>query len=284
MIDFSRSFFTWKSHPIQPDPYYKYAGGFVGRYGAVHHVRIQFDATCTLINEEAGRQDELFLLCPCRSEYTIVTENLFQVPNTEFRVVMGRAHHVPIARRPANQPEDSQRQELGERFADYALRLHTIEGARTLTTTEEVIEATQADHVLNARTTYRDCKRGVKVVIEFPVKLINLQPQESLFQVCTGAVALPDLTTWDGVSVDRMFLAHVAFSGFDYVEFALRREIEAHERERLWLEEPRGRDRLELRSPDRRPPGYPPPRPWPTGYHEIVRQDASTVLLSAACG
>jgi len=54
MIDFGRSYFAWKSKPMQRDPYYKYAGGFVGREGAVHRVRIQFDAACTLTNEKAG--------------------------------------------------------------------------------------------------------------------------------------------------------------------------------------------------------------------------------------
>jgi hypothetical protein len=223
----------------------------------------------------------LYLLCPCRSEYTIVTENLFQVPNTEFRVVFGRTHSVPIAREPANAPEQSQRRVLAEQFADHTVRVRTLEGARRLTTAGEVIEAVWADQTVNGRTTYRDPKRAVTVTLEYPVKLINLQQREGLFQVCTGAVVVPDLTTWDGVGVDRTFLAHLAFSGFDYVEFALRCEIEAHEREKAWLERPRGRDRLELHSPDRRPPGFPPARPRPTVYHDLMRQTAETVLLSA---
>ena len=35
MIDFSRSTFTWHAQPWTPDPYYRYAGGFVGKYGQV---------------------------------------------------------------------------------------------------------------------------------------------------------------------------------------------------------------------------------------------------------
>ena len=30
---------TWKALPREPDPYYKYAGGFVGTFGQVYHVR-----------------------------------------------------------------------------------------------------------------------------------------------------------------------------------------------------------------------------------------------------
>ena len=96
MIDFGRSYFTWKSKPMRRDPYYKYAGGFVGREGAVHRVRIQFEAVCMLTNEKSGHKEELFLLCPCRTEYTIVRDNLFQIPNGEFRRVFGREFSVPL--------------------------------------------------------------------------------------------------------------------------------------------------------------------------------------------
>jgi hypothetical protein len=71
--------------------------------------------------------------------------------------------------------------------------------------------------------------------LEYPIKLINLQQKEKLFQVCMGPVPLPDLATWDGVCVDRVFLAELAFSEFDYIEFALRRDVEASDKERGWL-------------------------------------------------
>ncbi|MBM4438448.1 MAG: hypothetical protein FJ029_14750, partial [Actinobacteria bacterium] len=269
------------SHPHQPDPYYRYMHAFVGHEGAAYRVRLQFDASCTLTNLRTRQTDELFLLAPCRGEYTIATENLFVIPSSECRVVFGRTHHVPIARRPYNEPEPVRRSTLSERYARYDLQIRTIDGARALTTPDQVIEATLADRTMNARTTYVDERRGVMVTLEFPVGLINLQKREHLFQVCTGPVAIPDLPTWDGVSVDRMFLAEVAFSGFDYVEFCLRRELEAHAREREWLDRVRGRDRLELWDPNKRPPGYPPPRPKPAVYHQVLPREATTVILSA---
>ena len=128
MIDFGRSYFTWKSHPWKPDPYYKYAGGFVGRDGAVHRVRIQFDAAATLTNEKTGARDELYLLAPCRTEYTIVTDNLFQIPNGEFRVLFGREHDVPLSRRPTSEPSDSKRTKLRDRFADYSIQVRDHRG------------------------------------------------------------------------------------------------------------------------------------------------------------
>jgi len=281
MIDFGRSYFTCTSHPQQPDPYYKYpSGGFVGRDGAVNRVRMQFDATCTLANEKTGHTDDLFLLWPYRDEYKIVTENLFQVPNGEARLVCGREYCVPISSRPSNEREDLKRLKLSDRFRDYSIQIRTFQEPQTLTTEDEIIKATMAEHIMNARTMYRDRQRGVRVTLEFPVKLINLQQKEKLFQVCMGPVLLPDLVTWDGISVDRVFLAEVAFSGFDYVEFALRREVEASDKEKMWLNTVRGRDRRELRDPNNRPPGYLRPYPRPKVYHEVLAQQATTVLLS----
>ena len=76
-----------------------------------------------------------------------------------------------------------------------------------------------------------------------------------------------------------MFLAHVAISGFDYVEFILQREVEAAESEQEWLDKPRGSDRLELLDPNNRPPDYPPPRPRPTVFNEVWELEASNVVL-----
>src|SRR6185503_7836251 len=167
MIDFGRSYFTWKSKPMRRDPYYKYAGGFVGREGAVHRVRIQFDAVCTLTNEKSGHKEELFLLCPCRTEYTIVRDNLFQIPNGEFRPVFGREFSVPISSRPSDEPENLKRRKLSDQFAEYFIEARSIAGAKELTTPGEVIQATTADDLMNGRTTYHDAKRGVTVTLEY---------------------------------------------------------------------------------------------------------------------
>ena len=54
MIDFSRSTFTWHTHPWSPDPYYRYAGGFVGEPGQVYHVRFGLEASCQIIRDDAS--------------------------------------------------------------------------------------------------------------------------------------------------------------------------------------------------------------------------------------
>ena len=45
MLDFTRSFITWTTHPRKPHPYYRWDGGFVGEFGDAYRVRMQVDST-----------------------------------------------------------------------------------------------------------------------------------------------------------------------------------------------------------------------------------------------
>ena len=78
-----------------------------------------------------------------------------------------------------------------------------------------LIRAVRAQRILNARISYRDEARGLTVTLEFPIRTINVEPTKRLFQVDAGPLALPDLETWDGAMVSRVFLAHAAFSDWD---------------------------------------------------------------------
>lgn len=281
MINFPRSTFTWTSHPWQRDPYYRYMGGFVGQPGQVYHVRFNLEAACTIRDEATGRATEIFLSAPCRTEYTIATRNLFQVPSGEFRMPFSRDYRLMLAKRPSHEREDVTAVRLSAAFQGHRLDLRHFAPVTELTSAAAIIDAALANAALNAVSTYRDASRGLTVAIEYPVNLINLNAADGEFQVCTGPVVLPDLATWDGAEVSRTFLAHVAFTEFDHVEFILQREIAAAPEERAWLDQPRGRDRLELHDPTVRPPGYPPARPQPTVYHEVWELPATNTVLCA---
>ena len=279
MIDFPRSTFTWKSHPWQPDPHYKYMGGFVGEAGAVHHVRFNLEACCQICDDESGDVTELFVGSPCRSEYTIVERNLFQIPSSEFRLAFSHTHQVPIAKEPSYASEDVAATDHLAAFATTQIRIHSHADFVETAEAKAVIDATLEGDLLNARSSYRDAERGVTVSVEYPVNLINLNVAQGTFQVCTGPLILPDLATWDGDTVQRVFLAHAAFTQFDHVEFILQREVEAAAEAREWLDQPRGRDRLELHDPAQSPQNYPPSRPRPTVYNETWSLDAHNTIL-----
>lgn len=278
MIDFDRSFVTWTIEWSEPDPLYAYPGGFVGEPGEATTSRLQIDACCEIVDEARATACTIYLTAPCRSEFIIADDNLFQVPNGEFRAAVGDSFTIPIATEPSWEHEGTRRQPVAAQFAEFAIDLRT-DDAVALTSNDAVVAASLAGARLNARSTYRDDTHGLTVTVEYPIKLINLHAGGGRYQVCTGAVALPDLTTWDGAGVDRVFVAHAAFTADDHVEFILRRSIEVAEHELAWAAAVRGRDRYQ-----RRDSGEPVDRPRPraAGYFETWELPAVNTIMRAS--
>lgn len=282
MIAFHHSSFHWKSRPWKPDPVYKYAGGFVGEPGQAYQVRFHLEAACTVEDLETGRKTDMYLGAPCRTEYTIARRNLFQIPSDEWRMAFSRGMNIPISRRPSTGAAEFKGTPLEKQFQAHDIDIRQYDAAETLTDARAVVKATINRDLMNGRIAYREpgqTGRNMQVTLEFPVDLININEEDAEFQVCTGPVMLPDLETWDGNEVHRVFLADTAISAFDHAEFILRREIEAAEREKHWYEAPRGRDRLELNDPENPPPGYPPRRPRPLVYNETWEKESENVIL-----
>ena len=285
MIDFARSHFTWDGLPHRPDPFFRYPGGFVGAPGDAYQVRIGYDAVCMIRGDRDMPPLEIFLLQPCLAEYTIADRNLFQVPSQEFRVALSRTHGIPIAARPSTECEPTAPSPHAGRFAGTHFTTQVVPDAQPARDVAALIRAVRAQRILNARTTYRDEARGLTVTLEFPIRTINVEPTKRLFQVDAGPLALPDLETWDGAMVSRVFLAHAAFSDWTHTEFILRREVEPLATEDWWWEV-RGRDRRALHDPPRAP-GDPPallPRRPPTLYNETLAMPARIEILIAPDG
>ena len=277
MIDFSRSFLTWTHHPHEPDPVYKYTGGLLADRGDVICVRLKADARLT-ITPDTGESFTCYVIAPCRAEYTIVSENLFQIPSGEYRAVFSETLGIPIARRPSTETEPVGRHSLAEHYAKFEVDIRHFAHAEPLASVPAVIQATRDSALLNAVCSFRDDARQLTVTIEFPVELINFDEPNAKFQVCTEPVIVPDLATWDGQGLDRVFLAGVAFSSFDRVEFILQRAIEPADSELSWYHEVRGRDRNEVREGAVEPPGVERGRPKPLVFNEVWTRDAEITI------
>jgi hypothetical protein len=167
------------------------------------------------------------------------------------------------------------------KFASTRFTTRTHSRFTRLSSAKEVIEAALTGKPLNVRTTYRDDARGYTLSLEYPVRTINLNVEEGLFQIDTGPTPLPDMNGWDGTRPKRAFLTFVASSGFDFAEFILRREVDPSEEDQKWLFQLRGKWRWELRDPKNLPPGHPPRPAWPTTYNETLRLNATNEFFCA---
>ena len=279
MIDFERSFFTWTSQPFKLHPHYINSGGMTQGAGSVRNVRVTYEAKCDITNTRTGETEELFLLSPCRAEYTIPKEEFFQLPSGEWRVVFSRTHRISLAKKPSTEGKTSKAGKLGLADARFTTRTHS--NFAVLRSAQEVIDATLANQPLNARSTYEDEASGYKWAIEYPARTMNLNVEEGLFQVDTGPIPFPDMSSYDGKRPMQAFLSYVAFSEFDSAEFILRREVEPSEEDKKWLFQSPGKWRYTLRDPNNPPPGHPPRPNWPLVYNETKVLKTSNLFLSA---
>ena len=173
-------------------------------------------------------------------------------------MAFSRKRSLDIANRPSDEVEPTKTRFLDDHHANHTIDIRNFDGVSTTANPAEIINMTLANDLMSARSTYRDTDRGLWITVEYPVNLINVNPVDGEYQVCTGPVIVPDLETWDGEGVTRVFLAHVAFTASDYVEFILRREVDVSDGERDWVAQLRGLDRNELHDPANKPPRLPP--------------------------
>ena len=279
MINYFTSTFTWKGKNFKGDPYYKYPGGFVGNIGEKYHVRFNTQSSFIIQDEKSKKYDEVFLGSPCRSEYTIAKNNLFQVPSNEFRMALTKDNQVNIASKPNDNASDINFSKLEGNYIDYKLDIREYNNHIELKKENEVIKATLNGDLLNAKSSFKDASSGLLVTLEFPVNLINLNYDKNEFQVCTGPIIVPDLSSWEIGKAGQVFLAHVAFSSFNYMEIILRRDVKPEKSEMAWITKPIGLDRNELINSENIPPLHPEQRWQVTTYNEVWKLHAENIFL-----
>jgi len=282
LINYFTSTFTWKGKSFTGDPYYKYPGGFVGNIGEKYHVRFNTQSSFIIEDEESKKYDEVFLGSPCRSEYTIAKNNLFQVPSNEFRMALTKENKVNIASKPNCEDDDINFSKLEGNYIDYKLDIREYTNHVQLNKESEVIKATLNGDLLNAKCSFKDESSGLLVTLQFPVNLINLNYDQNEFQVCTGPIIVPDLSSWEIGKTGQVFLAHVAFTSFNYIEIILRRDVKPEKSELDWLTKPIGLDRNELVNPENIPSLHPEQRWQVTTYNEVLGLNTKNVFLKCA--
>ena len=169
-----------------------------------------------------GKTTQYVLGSSCKAEQVHVTENVWHDPAAdmclvaspeEFLVIKSwDRNHRGVMLSPPTLGEQPERQvgRCSEAFT--ALNLtHKVADARLLTSTEEIVDAVLNDRPLVSQTEYA-LENGTHVFLEYPVKVVNASERELFYQVDTGPVLIPDVTSFDGVHEISMlrqaFMAH----------------------------------------------------------------------------
>ncbi len=198
-----------------------YGTSFLAGVASFNAVRFWVESRLRVIDDAGGAWTEYLQCASCKSEDTFAERELFYADNYDFLPIFGPDWGVIFRRhaylnadyrsvKPARELWGGQRRHLRER-AD----------ARVLTTREEMLAATAQWEPLVARTELRDGASGLRAILEYPVKTMNVQPETGQYQIDTGPVVLPDLS----LPLDRQphgfALAFVAFNAPHFADFVI---------------------------------------------------------------
>ena len=198
---------------------------------SLNNARIPLDSVCWITDSRDGRTRRFVLGVSCKTERVGVERDIWMMPNADFLPMASEERIVALktyARQGDSMPlwppgsgTQNERQEasLADAYADFHVDLAEVEGT-LLPDARAIVEAGLAGERLVARTTVSE--GPYTAVIEYPVKTINLNERDWIYQTDTGPHLFPDLTREPDKLLSGMELAFSAFNVPDWIEFIVR--------------------------------------------------------------
>lgn len=203
--DFSRSFIT-----------------FVTKERS-NNARIQVEARCEIFDQQTGKSEDYYLVASCKGEDTYGTGRLFLEPSYDFCMIYSAADFM-IIRTHGNAERNNTT--VGENrgfFLDVHFHIKLVE-AELLPDNKAVAAATLDNRRLNGRTEIVSPNGRYRAIMEFPVKTMNVNDIQWIYQVDTGPILLPDFESEQSEQkrmVERFQLAFVAYNKDDEAYFVI---------------------------------------------------------------
>lgn len=197
----------------------------------LNNARIHIESTCQITDRAGGAAETYVLGASCKTEYVGVNRDMWTEPNADFCIVLSAESFLilkswdrndkGVMRYPATLGEQPERQSgrVSDTYECVSINLRTAP-AQKLDSAQAIIEATLADDVLVGRCAFTLHDR-YDVEIDFPIKTMNANEREWIYQIDTGPILFPDLSADSGNLIDSFRLAYVAFNQADWAEFIL---------------------------------------------------------------
>jgi len=226
-IDFSRSFLTFRLDALKKPPL---TMSHKPAYTLVNS-RIQIDCRLQVTEKATGRSEQFLQGVNCKTERVGVERDIWTEPNADFVPVLSKSQILVIKTYdrvgksvPLHSPDGGNQPERQISLVEEAfdsLKLDVVEcEAELLQTAKQTVDATLENHRLNASTTLETDR--YLAVLDYPIKTMNANERDDIFQTDTGPVLLPNLDReWEEM-IEGMELAFSAFNGPDWIEFLVR--------------------------------------------------------------
>ncbi len=194
ICDFSRSFATFVTE------------------GRGNNARIQVEAICDL---PGG--DRYVLVASCKAESTYAEDDLFRRPNYDFCAIFSEEEYCIVR---VGLPLTACWRDIGlnrDRFEDVRINLAEV-AATECSDAREIVRATLTNAPLVGRTELLGGDGEVLARLRYPVKTMNVNDIEWIYQVDTGPIIAPSPDRRGDAGVEALDLAFIAWNRPDRAE------------------------------------------------------------------
>ena len=225
--DFAASFLTFRiDWNLQPSLTSSHEPPFT-----LNNARIQIESRCKISDRHTGEAQNFVLGASCKTEYVGVERDLWTAPNADFCIILSDESYLilkswdrnnkGVMRYPASLGEQPERQSglVSDTYERVSIDLRPMRAQR-LDSAEAIVAATLAGDRLVGRCAF-NLRDRYDVEIDFPIKTMNANEREWIYQVDTGPILFPDLSADCRSWIDSFHLAFIAFNRADWAEFIL---------------------------------------------------------------
>jgi hypothetical protein len=200
-------------------PCLDYGRSFITNTASFNNVRFWLESRTVLI--DGDQQIEFYQCASCKSENTFADKDLFPVDNYDFLPILGDGHWLVFRRTARLNPNYRTTKTTAGMWGEPRFHLREARKVTKLETWEAIRDFTATAVPIVARTELGDESSGLRAVIEYPVKTMNISIDRGMYQVDTGPVGLPDLSRPFEPRIDCLSLAFVAFNAPHFADFVV---------------------------------------------------------------
>ncbi len=198
---------------------------------ALNNGRVQLDGVCRITERASGRVHTIVQGADCKTEQVGASADLFHDPNADFVPLFSndRFMHIKTFARAGTQatayPPGSGVQSdrlitrIVDSFVDAHLDLVEVE-AELLSDTGAIVDAVLANDLLVG--VHRFENERYLAEIEYPVKTINANERDVVYQTDTGPIPVPDLAVEPEDLLASIELAFTAANAPDWAQLIMR--------------------------------------------------------------
>ncbi len=197
----------------------------------LNSARIPLECVCRVFDKQSGNTQTFVLGASCKTERVGVDRDIWTEPNSDFAPIFcedrflniktyARAG-IEVNRYPPGSGRQSDRQSgcIEDVFDNVRIDIAECRGEE-LVSAEEIVTAVLQNVPLVAQTQLETDRYSVR--LEYPVKTINANERDMVWQTDTGPVLFPDLSRKLDDILEGLELAYAAFNCAEWVEFLVR--------------------------------------------------------------